>query len=426
MTTPNPPILGDAHVDAGLLRQAHACAAALARRGIRRGDRLAVDSPETLGWFLGADLLGAATLVVEPSWTPRERDAVLAQVGPHHVVSGSVPPPDGVTVAPQGDGETHFYLPTTSGSGGRPKVLIRTRSSWTLSFTALGDLPGPVLVPGPLSSSLFLFGALHALATGAELHHRPRWSPEHARGAVSVHLVPAMLASLVHELERRPGPCALRTVVCGGAHLAPALRARFTRVLPDAELIEYYGSAEHSLIAIRRGEGDLRPVPGVELRTRDSILWVRSPLTFSGYLRDGALEPAGSGWSTAGDRAELSASGALTVHGRDSTTISSGGKLVAAEEVESVLRDVPGVEDVLVAGTPHPRFGTVVTAIIEAHDPPALARLRAVVRARLEPGKRPRRWLVTSELPRTPSGKAARAVVAEQLGAGTLRSEPLR
>lgn len=426
MTRPIPPILGDAQVDAGLLARAHACAAELAGRGIGEGHRIAVDSSDALAWLLGADLLGAATLVVEPSWTPREREAVLAEVVPDHLVSGPPPSSDGVTVAPRGDGRTHFYLPTTSGSSGRPKVMARTRSSWTLSFVALGCLPGPVLVPGPLSSSLFLFGALHALATGVELRHRPRWRPEQAREASSVHLVPAMLAGLLRELEHRPGPCALRTVVCGGAHLSPALRERFECALPTAELIEYYGSAEHSLIAIRRGEGDLRPVPGVKLWIRDSILWVRSPLTFSGYLYGGALDRVDSGWSTAGDQAELSASGALTVHGRDSTTISSGGRLVAVEEVESVLREVPGVEDVLVAGTPHPTLGTVVTAIIESHDPPALAELRAVARATLEPGKRPRRWLVTGALPRTPSGKAARAVVAERLSAGTLPSEPLR
>ncbi|MEK6443353.1 AMP-binding enzyme [Pseudonocardia sp. T1-2H] len=163
----------------------------------------------------------------------------------------------------------------------------------------------------------------------------------------------------------------------------------------------------------------------MELDVRDGVLRLRSPLAFDGYLRGGELEPAPE-WSSVGDRVELRGDGTLVVHGRDSATISSGGRLVSAEEVEAVLRAVPGVDDVLVTGTPHPRLGALVTAVVEADTAPALAELRAAARAALEPGKRPRRWLRTKALPRTASGKPARALVAEQLADGTLAAEPLR
>ncbi|WP_308282581.1 class I adenylate-forming enzyme family protein [Pseudonocardia nigra] len=429
--TPNPPVLGSADVPADLLALAQGAARELTGRAVRAGSRVAVDPGpagrpvDVLAWLLGADLLGAATLVVEPGWTDRERAAVLGDARPHVVVTGA-PAPTTTPVVPHGDESTRFYLPTTSGSSGRPAVLVRSRASWLRSFAALGPLPGPVLVPGPLSSSLFLFGALHALWCGAELRVRPRLRAADAREVASLHVVPAMLADLLAELERTPGPCALRTVVCGGAHVGDGLRARFARVLPGAELMEYYGSAEHSLIAVRRGGPALRPVPGVEVAVRDGELWVRSPLAFDGHLRSGAVVASGSGWSTVGDRAELTDSGELVVLGRGSATISSGGRLVAAEEVESVLRGVPGVDDVLVSGTPHATLGAVVTAVVQAGSPPALRELCAAARAGLAPGKRPRRWLVTAALPRTASGKPARAAVAEQLAAGTFPAEPLR
>ncbi|HZG89677.1 MAG TPA: AMP-binding protein, partial [Pseudonocardia sp.] len=288
----------------------------------------------------------------------------------------------------------------------------------------LGPVSGPVLAPGPLSSSLFLFGALHGLWCGQQVLVRPRSHAAHARRARTVHLVPAMLADLLDDLERSAGPCGLRTVVCGGAATGAALRDRFARLLPETTLVDYYGSAEHSLIAVRRGAGDQLAVPGVDLEVRDGVLWVRSPLAFAGYLRAGAVEPA-AGWTTVGDLVALAPDGALTVHGRGSATISSGGRLVSAEEVETVLRAVPGVDDVLVTGTPHGRLGELVTAVVEAAAPPALRELRAAARAALEPAKRPRRWLTTSALPRTPSGKPARAGVAEQLAAGTFPAEPL-
>jgi long-chain acyl-CoA synthetase len=402
-------------------RRARGAAAALAGRGVTAGSRVAVEGDDVLAWLLGADLLGAATLVVEPRWTARERAAVLADARPDVLVDGP-PPHDGPPRPPAGDGGGLFYLPTTSGSTGRPKVLARTRDSWLRSFAALGPVPAPVLVPGPLSASLYLFGALHALWCGTEPRLRPRFRAADARAAATVHLVPALLTELLDDLARRPGPVALRTVVVGGAHLPDAERARFARLLPGAELVEYYGSAEHSLIALRRG-AELRTVPGVELEVRDGVAWVRSPLAFAGRLHDGVLEPAAE-WTTVGDRVEVSATGALTVLGRDSATISCGGRLVSAEEVEAVLREVDGVADVLVAGVPHPRLGALVTAVVEGD--PTLRDLRAAARAGLEPGKRPRRWLVTPALPRTASGKPARARVAEQLAAGTLPAEPLR
>ncbi|MFC4005390.1 class I adenylate-forming enzyme family protein [Prauserella oleivorans] len=416
-----PPVLGGATPPADLLATAHGAAAWLARQGVTEGSRIAVDSPDVLPWLLGADLLGAATLVTEPTWTHREREAVLQDAAPSLVVSGT-PAPAG-SVEPCG-GDPHFYLPTTSGSSGRPKVGIRTRASWLRSFAALGHVRGPVLVAGPLSSSLFLFGALHTLWCAERLWLRPRWDPGEARHACAVHVVPAMLADLVADAERRPGSSALGTVVCGGAHVAPELRKRFARAFPGARLVEYYGSAEHSLIAIRRDDGALRPVPGVELDVRDGVLWVRSPLAFSGYLREGVLDPAPE-WSSVGDRVELSEQDGLVVRGRGSAVVSSGGTLVPAEEVEAVLRTVAGVDDVVVTGTPHPRLGELVTAVVQARRPPALRDLRAAARASLRPGLRPRRWLVTTALPRTASGKPARAEAAERLRDGTLAAEPL-
>ncbi|RZT83360.1 long-chain acyl-CoA synthetase [Pseudonocardia sediminis] len=446
------PVLQSADLPSDLLARAHGAAAVLRERGVRAGDRVAVDARippgadradagaggrpgaaqrpgaadpwATLAWFLGADLLGAATLVVDPAWTPRERDAVLADAAPA-VVAGGVPEP-GPDVDPVGGDDSLFYLPTTSGSSGRPKVLARTRDSWRLGFDALGPVAGPVLIAGPLSSSLFLFGALHALHHGVELRFRSRLDAADARHAGGLHLVPAMLSGLLDGLERNPGPVALQTIVCGGAHVGPALRSRCAQLLPDSALVEYYGSAEHSLIASRRDDGPLTAFPGVDTEVRDDVLWVRSPQSFSGYLRDGVLDPAGTGWSSVGDRAEIDAGGGITVHGRGSATISSGGALVAAEEVETVLRAVPGVADVVVAGTPHPALGALVTAVIEAGDvSPSSRALREAARAGLAPGKHPRRWLVTSALPRTSSGKPARAVVDAGLRDGTLGATPL-
>lgn len=412
--------------------------------GARATDRVVLDSPDRSRWdvlpyLLAADRLGAASLVADPGWSGRERSAVLADAVPGLVVRAG--PAGHLVTAVPGPGADRevtasagaaFLLPTTSGSTGAPAVLARTRRSWWLGFDALGPLPGPVLVPGPPSSTLYLFGALHALHHGLDLTATDRFDPADARTAGTVHLVPPLLSALLDDRERHPGHPAPGVIVCGGAHVTTAERERCARLLPDTVLLEYYGSAEHSLIALRRSGADnpggsrLRPVDDVHLELHDGVLWVDSPQAVLGRMRDGVLEPAGPGASTVGDRAELGDDGSLTVLGRSSATISSGGTTVAAEEVEQVLRAVPGVADVVVAGSPHPSLGMLVTAVVEQRRGATVSRrdLRTAARNALSPAKRPRRWLVTGALPRLGSGKPARSAVTDGLRDGTLGAVP--
>lgn len=421
--------------------------------GLRAGHRVVLDAPagsrwDALPFLLAADRSGAACLIADPGWSDRERAAVLGDTAPDLVLRTDGPasgvadgPASGVArdrgseaVAdhPRDPDDAPFLLPTTSGSTGTPTVLARTRNSWRIGFVVLDPLPGPVLLPGPPSSTLYLFGALHALHHGRDLVLRDRFDPADARAAGTVHLVPALLSALLDDRERHPAAPAPDVIVCGGAHIAPDLRERCARLLPRTRLIEYYGSAEHSLIALRGSDtgaagGPLRAAEGVALELRDGLLWVHSPQTVLGRLRGGILEPTGPGPTTVGDRAEIAADGSLTVLGRAAATISSGGTLVAAEDVEQVLRAVPGVADVVVAGTPHRSLGMLVTAVVEprAGAAPGRRELRAAARAALSPAKRPRRWLVTDALPRLGSGKPARAAVDTGLRDATLDARPM-
>ncbi|MBA8823088.1 long-chain acyl-CoA synthetase [Saccharopolyspora lacisalsi] len=451
-----PPVLGDPttlHLSSEnaslsapeLLARAHGAARELADTGAPA--RIAVgpntDALSRMCWFLGADLLGAATLITEPTWTAREHEAVLGDARPDRFVE-AMPHPTSRPVTPRGDEETHFYLPTTSGSSGRPRVMTRDRRSWLRSFDAFEiglTARDAVLVPGPLSSSLFLFAALHGLREGADVHLLERWSAAEAaeacRRSTVLHVVPPMLSALLAIWEHQPRlreRCVVDKVVCGGARVDAALRSRLHAVFPECELIEYYGAAEHSLIGIRRGDGPLNPVDGVEVDVREGErglppetagqLWVRSELTFGGYLDEGTVRVPGAGFSSVGDRAVRHEDGSLTVLGRESSTISSGARAVSAEEVEAVVRDVAGVLDVVVSATPHPRLGSIVTAVLEIDpdEPPWLSALRSRVRQSLESAKRPRSWLATTDLPRTAAGKPARSLIAERLATGTLEA----
>jgi fatty-acyl-CoA synthase len=109
-----------------------------------------------------------------------------------------------------------------------------------------------------------------------------------------------------------------------------------------------------------------------------------------------------------GDRAILEAEGRLRLLGRDSVTINTGGEKVFAEEVEHALKHHPAVYDAVVVGTPHPRWGQQVTAVVRlrAGESPSEEALLAVARAHVAAYKLPKRFVFVDEIRRSPSGKA--------------------
>ncbi|HEX4816915.1 MAG TPA: class I adenylate-forming enzyme family protein [Nonomuraea sp.] len=402
-------------------------------RGVRPGSLVAVgpeDPVALLVAVLAADLAGATPLVGDHGWDRRRWARMVGASAVDLLVDAPLPyaPGPGVEHAPApGDLAWACF---SSGSTGRPRAVVRTRASWTGSFPHLSELAGigpddVILVPGPLGSSLYAFAALHALAAGATAVVPGRWPAarlaEHLGGATVVHVVPHLLPQVL----ARPG--ALRTAVAGGAALDP--RVRETAAAAGVEVVAYYGATELSFVAVDADGGGLRPFPEVEIEVRPrpgSVLgevWVRSPWVSRGYLGGvaGPLRGDGAGWMTVGDVAHPYGVGErLRLRGRGDGAIQTGGATVVPEDVEEVLRRVPGVGDIVVIASPHPSLGSVVTAVLEAGDgaPPPRALLEAVARSGLDVAQRPRRWYAVPSLPRTQAGKPARALVAARLAGG--------
>ncbi|MFF4986535.1 AMP-binding protein [Streptosporangium saharense] len=322
----------------------------------------------------------------------------------------------------------------SSGSTGRPRAVARTRASWTGSFPHLSALAGigpgdVVLVPGPLTSSLYGFAAVHALAVGATAVVPGRWSTvelaAHLDEATAIHVVPHRLPAVLDLLEERRGR--LRTAVVGGAALGADARERAARA--GIDVLAYYGATELSFVAADTDGQGLRPFPEVEIQVRAAPgqpfgeVWARSPWLAEGYLAGGTgpLRIDGDGWATVGDVAEPYRTGeVLRLRGRGDGAIQTGGATVVPEDVEEVLRKAPGVGDVVVVGSPHPGLGSVVTAIIEADGlrRPSRAALEEIARGGLDAAQRPRRWYTVRSLPRTPAGKPARGLLAARLAGG--------
>ncbi|MFE3493461.1 acyl-CoA synthetase [Streptomyces sp. NPDC059175] len=136
-------------------------------------------------------------------------------------------------------------------------------------------------------------------------------------------------------------------------------------------------------------------------------------------------------WVLLGDMATVDEEGVVTVLGRGSQCINTGGEKVYPEEVEQVLKAHPDVYDALVAGVPDTTWGNHVAAVVQLRDgaqPLDLEAVRAHCRSSLAGYKIPRQLVLATEIQRSPSGKAdyrwARALAA---GDGSpRRSDPGR
>lgn len=394
---------------AELAGRAERRAAELTEEGVGAGGRVDVtneDPVELLVGLIAADQLDAAAIVGEASWPQDLRHRAI----------------EAAKQAAEPHGSNACLIVFTSGSSGTPHPVVRTRRSWIFSFPTFSVFAGvgpndTVLIPGRLSGSLFLYGTLHALTMGAAVQLLPKWSPQAAAEAAAtctaVHVVPPMLQAIVERLDEQTS---LKLAVCAGAALDQDVEERAGKL--GIEVVEYYGAAELSLVAIRRPGAQQRrfkPFPGVEIRVEDGVLWAKSKYLASGLAKNE------DGYATVHDRVELHPDGSLEVLGRDSGAISTGGSTVLPEGVERVLRQLDGVVDAAVVGREHDELGQVVAAVLELDgNAPTVNDLREHAQHQLTNEERPRLWYVTDALPRTASGKVARSQVQAGLADGSL------
>jgi fatty-acyl-CoA synthase len=133
------------------------------------------------------------------------------------------------------------------------------------------------------------------------------------------------------------------------------------------------------------------------------------------------IEFEGRRYAVPGDYARVEADGTLTLLGRGSVCINTGGEKVFPEEVEEVLKTHPSVRDAVAVGVPDERWGEAITAVVEpvegaTVDPDDLI---AHVKSKLAAYKAPRKVVTVGSIGRAPNGKVdykrLRAYAAEQV-----------
>lgn len=243
----------------------------------------------------------------------------------------------------------------------------------------------------------------------------------------------AMLRPLIDALS---GPMkgtdcsSMFSVSSSGAIMSDTVREQFQALVPNVMLLNNFGSSESGFNGT--ATADSSPERGFRIRV-NSRTQVVDPATHEpvpagvpgrvaqrghvplGYYNDPGktaetfFEKDGERWVLLGDMATVDEEGVVTVLGRGSQCINTGGEKVYPEEVEQALKAHPDVYDALVAGVPDATWGNHVAAVVQLRPGAPLLSLEDIqshCRARLAGYKIPRQLVVTDTIQRSPSGKA--------------------
>ena len=231
--------------------------------------------------------------------------------------------------------------------------------------------------------------------------------------------------------------CNLRFIRSGSGRLPPEVMLGLEETF-GAPVAERYGSTEaggtvtaNPLPPGRRKPGSVGIPVGQEVAIIDEAgailpqgetgeIVVRGPGVFDGYENDpeANAEAFIDGWFRLGDLGRFDADGYLTITGRVKDIINRGGQKISPFEVEQALSNHPAVESALAFAMPHQTLGEDVAAAVILRDAAAATELelRRHVHDRLADFKVPRKIAFVDGFPHGPTGKIARARMAEQLG----------
>ena len=294
--------------------------------------------------------------------------------------------------------------------------------------------PIPPMIHGATQSATWM-----ALFTGGTVLLSPEFDADAVWRAIEEHKVnllfftgDAMARPLLDALEGSERDLSSLFLLSSTAALfSPSLKERFLELLPNRVITDSIGSSETgfggtSVVAKGQSGGG---GPRVTIDKRTAVLdddgnevvpgsGVRGILAKRGNIPVGYFKDEkktaetfrtinGVRYAIPGDYAQVESDGTVTLLGRGSVSINSGGEKIYPEEVEGALKGHPDVFDALVVGVPDPRFGQHVAAVVALRKgtAPTLVELDAFVRKEIAGYKVPRSLWIVDEVKRSPAGK---------------------
>jgi acyl-CoA synthetase (AMP-forming)/AMP-acid ligase II len=449
----------------------------LAATGLEPGDRLAMvfsNSPEFVVGFLAAIRCGAATAPLNPQYTKHEFADYLADIQPRAVLylNEAVPAASaaaathrisewhletderrrlrvrestGTSDEPLPQEDTIALLLHTSGTTGKPKQVPLRQSNLLHAARTVADSYelGPEDVSYCVMPLFHVHGlvasTLGALHTGGTVVIPPRFSASRFWTDVEDHQATwfSAVPTIHHVLAARSVPQrhTLRFARSCSSPLPMPLQHELEERL-GRPVLQAYGMSEaahqiasNPLPPKESRAGTVGFATGVDVSVVDpdwnhlgaeqgGEIVVRGPSVIDAYLdnEDANAAQFRDGWFRTGDNGSISNDGYITLRGRVKELINRGGEKISPYEVEDVVLAHPGVSEAVVFAAPDVKYGEQVAAAIVATDGSLSAEdVRAHCVEHVAEFKVPTQISIVDEIPKGPTGKVQRRLLAELL-----------
>ena len=449
-------------------------ATALARRGFRKGDVLAIccaNCPEYAVVFHAVSLIGGIVTTINPLYTAEEWQRQLEDAGAAYLVTSRAlaSKADGLALReifilgepsyealageePEDAAEPPHavidpasavvVLPYSSGTTGMPKGVMLTHRNLVANIlqtqaavqvteddVTLGFLPFFHIYGMVVIMNLGIYA-------GATIVLMPRFDLEKCLQAIEryrisyAYVVPPIFLALRNPMVDRYDLSSLRTLFSGAAPLSAEMAAEAARRL-RCSVTQGYGMTETSPAThiTRSGdsEGVGKPLPLTEAKVvglasgselgpdEEGEICVRGPQVMKGYLNRPDATAAmidADGWLHTGDIGYADSAGRFFIVDRVKELIKYKGLQIAPAELEALLLTHPAVADAAVIPMPDDEAGQVPKAFVVLQSPATPDEIRAFVAGRVAPYKKLRAVEMIDAIPRSPSGKILRRLLA--------------
>jgi acyl-CoA synthetase (AMP-forming)/AMP-acid ligase II len=335
-------------------------------------------------------------------------------------------------------------LPYSSGTTGLPKGVMLTHRNLVANLVqvqhALASTPDDVLIA--VLPFFHIYGQTVimnlALRHGGKVVTMPRFELDQFLGLIAEHRVtrayvvpPIALALAKHPAVDEADLSSLELIMSGAAPLGAELADQVEQRV-GCPVMQGYGLTETSPVthlvppehSHGRGGKIGLPLPNTECRVVDpesgedvahGELWIRGPQVMKGYLNNPEATAAtvdADGWLHTGDVAEVDEDGYFEIVDRLKELIKYKGFQVPPAELEKLLISHPQVSDAAVIGIPDEEAGELPKAFVVAGDDVSDFEIMEFVAERVSPQKRIRLLERVEEIPKSPSGKILRRVLA--------------
>jgi acyl-CoA synthetase (AMP-forming)/AMP-acid ligase II len=236
--------------------------------------------------------------------------------------------------------------------------------------------------------------------------------------------------------DPKPDTSSLVMMVSSGAIFSPTVKDKFFEHFPHLFMIDSYGASEvggngmtiveNGKTAMTGGGPTVNPVAGTVVLNEETLEVIKpgdptiGKVARTGYIpleyyKDPEKSAAtfvigkdGNRYSMPGDFARAEADGRITMLGRGSVSINSGGEKIYPEEVEAAVKGHPAIYDCVVVGVPDDRWGSRVAAVAltRGDEKPGIEEIMDHCRNTIAGYKVPREIHYVNEIPRSPAGKA--------------------